>query len=541
MSLLLDALQRASEEKEKLAEEQALKEKSDKPPPISEPAERTSFPDLSLDSDRLEPTLSPLESGSGNEPETASADLAAPEFLPQSSALPARVVHTLAQDKVTDTSELMPSTPAELVPQPVVVPAPLPEPIPELSAAERVPEPIKTTAPIFQRPASPQIAREIVGATARNSKRPERRVVLLATVAILALVGVATMIFLPGMLDRSAPVMAVDQTSPGIAAPSTPFTPPMPESPSSAPGNTIASAINSAASTTSTQSADDNTTASPNRAAPSQSLPEPKTRMASAGESYRRTTAKRDTTRRDARVFTATPAPASSLDAAYAALIEGRFDEASSHYRSALKQNAGEIDALLGLAYIAQRQNRNDEARAYYLSVLRQIPNHPGANAGLLSLPSNTDAQVTSSRARNIVERNPNSAVAFASMGNALAKEGRIAEAQQAYFRAVTLEPLNALYNFNLAVALDHLHKNAPAARYYEDAIRLAGNSADSERSGFPRVVAMQRLQQLRGADAGADKPAGNAASDNESGPSATTGETTVIVPSSSATKSPTN
>ncbi|MDK9703705.1 MAG: tetratricopeptide repeat protein [Sulfuritalea sp.] len=208
-------------------------------------------------------------------------------------------------------------------------------------------------------------------------------------------------------------------------------------------------------------------------------------------------------TRSTAPVFVAKPAAASALDSAYAALTEGRLDDAAAGYNQALKKNPGERDALLGLAYIAQRQGNRDEARTYYQQVLRQEPGHPGASAGLLSLAAESDLQMTASRAREMAERNPDSAVVQSTLAGILAKEGRIAEAQQAYFKALTLEPDNAFHAYNLAVALDRLHKYAQAQGFYQRALTLADKAGPGDRSGFPRKEALQRLEQLRARDGG--------------------------------------
>jgi len=183
-------------------------------------------------------------------------------------------------------------------------------------------------------------------------------------------------------------------------------------------------------------------------------------------------------------------------------LTEGRFDEAADDYKRALARSPGERDALLGLAYIAQHQGRRDEARAYYQQVLRQEPGHPGAYAGLLSIAAEGDLQLTASRAREMAERNPDSAVVMSTLGGILAKEGRIAEAQQAYFRALTLEPDSAFHAYNLAVALDRLHKNIPAQGYYQRALALAEKSSAADQADFPRRAALLRLEQLRNSDA---------------------------------------
>ena len=196
-------------------------------------------------------------------------------------------------------------------------------------------------------------------------------------------------------------------------------------------------------------------------------------------------------------VFTAKPGGSRTLDAAYAALLDGRLEAAAASYRQALTSNPDERDALLGLAHIAHRQGRNEEARAFYQGVLRLEPDHPVAQAGLLAL-ADADSEYPVSRAREIAEQNPESAAAQSALGSALAREGLIADAQQAFFQAMSLEPHHPLHAYNLAVALDRLHKYDLAKTYYERALSLADQASAGVRKNFPQQAARDRLEQLR-------------------------------------------
>lgn len=197
-------------------------------------------------------------------------------------------------------------------------------------------------------------------------------------------------------------------------------------------------------------------------------------------------------------VFVAKPGSAKMLDSGYAALTEGRLDDAAVAYRQVLKSNPEERDALLGLAHIAHRQGRPDEARQLYQRVLHQDPTQATATAGLLALQTDEDIQTATRLAQEATERTPESATAFATLGNLLVREGRLADAQQAFFRAMSLEPENCFHAYNLAVALDRLHKYDLALRYYESALTLAEKSPAGVQSNFPKGSAQLRREQLR-------------------------------------------
>ncbi len=521
MSLLLDALQRASQEKEKLAEERAATGKpSEAPGPVaSEP-----LPPLAIDfapGDSAAPDALAVPA----EP-SAPAVAAAPYGLAAEQTAEPAVEMTLdpMERSTTETSSVLGLVPPAQSAEPAMKSAQRQEYPLESATVQREPAPptgpaksAAPAAPAHPSPAmSPQVAREILGATAKPSKRgPNRRLIVLGVLALLVAVANAAFFFgfLDKFLDLSGPALAPAISPPPLATlaipPSTPVQAVAAEGqggsePSASPDvkadadQATSAAI--AASTTSSSSRiasrrDEDSVAAPSvvaRAAPAR---------APARGKPRGTTATRAVTP----VFVAKPAPVSVLDSAYAALTEGRFDDATEAYNRVLQKNPGERDALLGLAYIAQRQGHRDEARTYYQRVLRQEPGHPGANAGLLSIAAEGDLQLTASRAREMAERNPGSAVVLSTLGGILAREGRIGEAQQAYFKALTLEPDNALHAYNLAVALDRLHKYTQAQGYYQRALALAEKSGAGERANFPRQEALQRLEQLRAREGAAE------------------------------------
>lgn len=190
----------------------------------------------------------------------------------------------------------------------------------------------------------------------------------------------------------------------------------------------------------------------------------------------------------------------STLEVAYAALVQGRLPAAAQAYEQALLANPEERDALLGLAYIAQQQGQPDEARGYYQRVLRHDPGNAIARSGLLAVNAIEDPQALASRAREVAEQNPDSAAAQSTLGHLLAREGRLADAQQAFLRAHSLEPGVALHAFNLAVALDRLRQYGPARQYYERALALLAQSGAERAGGVSQAVVQTRLEQLRAA-----------------------------------------
>jgi tetratricopeptide (TPR) repeat protein len=192
----------------------------------------------------------------------------------------------------------------------------------------------------------------------------------------------------------------------------------------------------------------------------------------------------------------------SQLEVAYLALTQGRMTEAAAAYNTALVENPEERDALLGLAYIAHQAAREEEARDLYKRVLRQEPNNPSARAGLLIQSLGNDAEDVSGSSREVAEQHPGSAAAQSVLGHSLVRQGRLADAQQAFQRAHVLEPGVALHAFNLAVAFDRLRSYGPARTYYERALALSRQSGGEASSGISHAVVSNRLQELLSAKA---------------------------------------
>lgn len=226
---------------------------------------------------------------------------------------------------------------------------------------------------------------------------------------------------------------------------------------------------------------------------------EPNAKEPPAARSANRPSQKPVPVKSAATLLQASAAP-SALETGYAALTQGRLQDAQRAYNLALAGNPQERDALLGLAYIAHREGRVADAQDYYARVLRHEPGNPAARAGLLSLSTTDDPQALASRSREVAEQNPDSAAAQSLLGHSLARQGRLADARLAFARALQLEPDVALHAFNLAVALDRLHNYAQAQTYYQRALALSTQSGGEGASGVPHVTLQKRLEQLRGA-----------------------------------------
>lgn len=178
------------------------------------------------------------------------------------------------------------------------------------------------------------------------------------------------------------------------------------------------------------------------------------------------------------------------LNNAYQAYLVGDLDKAQPMYQRALKMNARNTDALLGLAAIAQRKGSDNTAAYYYAQVLELDPRDPVANAGMSAL---TTSDNTESRLKKLLQEQQDSSALHFALGNQYATQARWAEAQQSYFNAYKLDPDNAQLAFNLGVSLDRLGQQKFAAQYYLRALELD----PQKNTGFDHAQISSRIEEL--------------------------------------------
>lgn len=184
------------------------------------------------------------------------------------------------------------------------------------------------------------------------------------------------------------------------------------------------------------------------------------------------------------------------LDQAYLAFERGDLDQARAAWDKVLAADPRNADALHGLAAIAMQRQQPGAAIDFYLRALEADPKDALALAGLLSLKAPADVQQMESRLKLLLAERPDSPYLNFALGNLYARDARWAEAQQSYFRAHTSDAANPDYLFNLAVSLDQLHQPRLAIQYYNQAVAAAARQP----AGFDAGRAAARLRDLQAA-----------------------------------------
>jgi tetratricopeptide (TPR) repeat protein len=162
---------------------------------------------------------------------------------------------------------------------------------------------------------------------------------------------------------------------------------------------------------------------------------------------------------------------------AYNAYSNGQDTEAQALYKKVLQQDTRNVDALLGLGAIAEKQGRLSDAQGWYQKVLELEPRNAIALAAFYDYQQPDES--TATQFKNLIAKEPSNANLHAGLGNLYAEQNQWSEAQQAYFEAYRLNP-SAENTFNLAVALDQMGKPALALPYYQQAMQLSQQKANS-------------------------------------------------------------
>lgn len=224
--------------------------------------------------------------------------------------------------------------------------------------------------------------------------------------------------------------------------------------------------------------------AEPPRATPK---PRPRTAPDDAAPATRPVRAALTTTRPLARIH---PMVASG----YAAYQAGDMERARRDYESALADEPGNRDALLGLAAVETRAQRFAAAEGLYRQVLQIDPRDAHAQASLLGLrAAQIDPVSAESRLKGLIANDSAESVLYFSLGNQYAQQSRWAEAQQAFAKAAGMDPDNADYAYNYAVSLEQMRQPAAALQQYRRALVLGLKRTSS----FDPATAQARVQAL--------------------------------------------
>ena len=194
------------------------------------------------------------------------------------------------------------------------------------------------------------------------------------------------------------------------------------------------------------------------------------------------------------------------LDQAWRAASGRRGAEARRLYERVLGLDRNNVDALAGLAHLAGQDGDTAGAERGWRRVLEIDPNDPVARAGLVALLGQSDASSQESQLRGLVARDPADPAPHFALGNALASQGRWAEAQQSFFAAVAGDPDQPHYLFHPAVSLQRIRQPQAALPLYRRALQ----AAEARAARFDPKAAGARIAAIEAARAERASPVGS-------------------------------
>ncbi|BBP44076.1 tetratricopeptide repeat protein [Thiosulfativibrio zosterae] len=182
---------------------------------------------------------------------------------------------------------------------------------------------------------------------------------------------------------------------------------------------------------------------------------------------------------------------------AYEAYLNHDYSVAKLYYQKALDENPKAFASLFGLGAIAVHEKNNQKAFEYYQRAEQIDPNHPKLQVALTALRAAAgNYEDWSEVLKSQINKNPQDATLYFSLGNLYVKRKDWVNAQENFFKALELAPDNMQFALNLAISLDHLGQYRLAIRYYQKALVLA-----SERNPLPssaqvksRILAIQQF-----------------------------------------------
>lgn len=186
----------------------------------------------------------------------------------------------------------------------------------------------------------------------------------------------------------------------------------------------------------------------------------------------------------------------SLLVSAQRAVDLGRYDSALSLYDQLYKKNPRDPRILMGRAVALQKAGHVQNAIKMYEELLDVRPNHLEAEVSMLGLVRTRFPAMALKSLTALFKDHPNNAALSAEIGLAYADLGNIEDSLRHLGMAVSLEPNQAIYYYNMAVVSDRVNANKEAIRYYEEA--LSKDAIYGGKRSIPRELVYDRLAVLR-------------------------------------------
>ncbi len=180
----------------------------------------------------------------------------------------------------------------------------------------------------------------------------------------------------------------------------------------------------------------------------------------------------------------------------YNALVRGAYDMALDFYERALREEPNSVLAMLGRGAALQKQGKAEDARVAYEQVLKVDPANREALSNLTTLLVERSPNEALGKLQDLEKLYPGFSPIKAQIGLTYAKLGAMNEALDYLNRATRLSPETVMYQYNMALVLDHLGRSAQAVSVYETV--LASLSAGRNLPELSKADIERRVQYLK-------------------------------------------
>lgn len=186
----------------------------------------------------------------------------------------------------------------------------------------------------------------------------------------------------------------------------------------------------------------------------------------------------------------------SMLVAANRALKLGRYDSALDMYDRLYAKNPRDARVLMGRAIALQNLGRTQLAIKTYEELLEVDPKNVEAEVSMLGLVRSRYPALALKQLATLYDAHPNNAALAAQIGLTYADIGNVDDAQRYLGSAISLDPNNAGYYYNMAIVCDRAKQYKDAISFYEQALNT--DSIYGAGRSVPRDVIYERLGALR-------------------------------------------
>jgi tetratricopeptide (TPR) repeat protein len=162
------------------------------------------------------------------------------------------------------------------------------------------------------------------------------------------------------------------------------------------------------------------------------------------------------------------PEAQGSVSLGYNALLHGEYDTALGFYKKALEREPTSVLALLGCGSALQKLHRLEEAQECYTKALQVDPQDREALTNITSIIAERAPAEALNRLLDLEKQYPAFSPIKAQIGLLYAKAGAMDQALDYLRHAIALSPESVMYQYNLALVLDHMKLPEQAVSAYE-------------------------------------------------------------------------